>query len=207
MLLRVTQRRGGTEGIRVTEDGFEAPCSGISSLNEYRGAGSSGKTNSILIVDDTVANLLAFSAVLKKLGCRIVTASGGVEALRCAQKEDFSVILMDVRMPELNGFETAQQLRKREKTQQTPILFMSAFEVPPQHLLSAFVGAEVDFLPSPVDTELLLRKVAPYLRTGSTEESKDPSDPSLQKSCLGEETSGFGFPPPRPPQGPDRTGC
>lgn len=136
-----------------------------------------------MIVDDTVSNLLAFSAVLKKLGCRIVIAASGPEALRCSQKEEFALILMDVRMPEWNGFETAHQLRQRDRTRHTPILFMSAFETPPLHFLMEFVGAQVDFLSSPVDTELLARKVMAHLkRRGRSEEPKDPSGLNLQKA-------------------------
>jgi CheY-like chemotaxis protein len=135
-----------------------------------------------LIADDTVVNLLAFSPVLKKLGCRIVIAGSGPEALRCTQQEDFRVVLLDVRMCEWNGVETAQQLRKRDRTRHTPIIFMSAFEVPTTHLLAEFVGSEDDFILSPVDTELLIRKVTPHLRNSSSEEPQDPSDPGLEKA-------------------------
>ena len=151
-------------------------------IQHPEGGASPQKRNSILIVDDTVANLLAFSAILKPLGCRIVVAGSGREALGYAQEEDYAVILMDVRMPDLNGFETAQRLRLHPRTRHTPIVFMSAFEVPPLQLFAEFVGADVDFISSPVDTELLTRKVTAKLRSFSAEETKDPSDPNLQKS-------------------------
>jgi len=137
--------------------------------------------HSILIVDDTVANLLAFSAILRKFDYRLVLAGTGVEALRCTLDEDFSLILMDVRMPDLNGFETAEVLRQRERTRRTPILFVSAYEIPPQHLLQRLVGGVVDFLPSPADSELLARKVATLIGSVTPEETADPSDPNLEK--------------------------
>src|SRR5579859_512309 len=83
---------------------------------------------SILIVDDSPLNRAAYSTVLGGKGYRITEASSGAEALERAGKEDFSVILLDVRMPGMDGFETARQLRQREETKYTPILFVSAFD-------------------------------------------------------------------------------
>lgn len=152
-------------------------------MNQSREGGSGIRSsNSILIVDDTVANLLAFSAILKKLGCGIRTAASGIEAIEISGLEDFSVILMDVRMPGMDGFETAQRLRKMPKTKSTPILFLSAHQVPPLHVFSQFVGGNVDFLASPVDAEALLLKVGALLQAARGEEP-DPSDPNLQKSA------------------------
>ena len=136
--------------------------------------GAAGERDSILIVDDTSANLLAFSAILKKLSCRIVTAASGREALTCALDQDFRVILMDVRMPDMNGFETAEAIRKRSRSRETPILFLSAFETPPLHILGSFVGGSIDFLSSPVDAGVLVDKVAGYLRPGTAEPASDP---------------------------------
>lgn len=144
--------------------------------------GGARPEDSILIVDDTTANLLAFSAILKKLPCRLVTAASGREALRCALDEDFSLILMDVRMPDMNGFETVEELRRRPKNRNTPILFLSAFEAPPMHVVSSFVGGRIDFLSSPVDAETLLQKVSEFLRRDNRE---DASDPKLQKASPG----------------------
>jgi CheY-like chemotaxis protein len=120
--------------------------------------------SAILIVDDTVANLLAFSAVLKPLGCRIVLARSGAEALESALQEDFDLILMDIRMPEMNGFETAQLLRGRERTRRTPIVFMSAYEIPSAILLRKSLGSDLDFIPSPVDAQVLISKVRSTLK-------------------------------------------
>ncbi|HZE96900.1 MAG TPA: response regulator [Planctomycetota bacterium] len=138
--------------------------------------------DSIMIVDDTVANLLAYAAILKKLGHRIVVAASGAEALKAAEREPFSVILMDIRMPEMNGVETASLLRKSGRATKTPIVFLSAFEMPLSHLYSQFMGGNIDFLPAPVDAETLTRKVETYFKASAAETPVDGSDPNLQKT-------------------------
>lgn len=161
-------------------------------MTEDHAGGRPGPLNSILIVDDTTTNLLAFSAVLKKLPCQIVLAASGREALHSTLARDFCVILLDVRMPEMNGFETAELLRKRERTRNTPILFLSAFDTPPLHIYSSFVGGRIDFLSSPVDAETLLLKVSSFLPAEMPEDQKDPSDPRLQKTGEAPGNAGCG---------------
>ncbi|HLY74289.1 MAG TPA: response regulator [Planctomycetota bacterium] len=154
-------------------------------------------------MDDTVANLLAFSAILKKLNCHLVLAGNGREALERTEEEDFSLILMDVRMPELNGFEAAGAIRSRSRNRSTPILFLSAFETPPLHVFSSFVGGHTDFLSSPVDADTLLRKVGMYLKKIPAEESQEQSDPSLEKASSNLDEGSSSGPAGRPrPSGP-----
>jgi len=202
VLSRVTRRRqrrfGKTHNRLLT---FGSLSRGQMMLQHADGGGLSKDRNSILIVDDTVANLLAFSAILKQLDCRIVLAANGREALERTEEEDFTLILMDVRMPELNGFEAAAAIRSRSRNRGTPILFLSAFETPPFHVFSSFVGGHTDFLSSPVDAETLLRRVREFLNTHGGKEQKDPSDPRLQKaSSTSEEgpSSGPSSDHPRP---------
>ena len=135
------------------------------------GEDESRSENSILIVDDTVANLLAFSAILRPVCPRILLAGSGKEALALASEEQFAVILLDVRMPEMNGFELAGVLRTGGRNRETPILFLSAYETPPHHVLSSFVGGTTEFLSCPVDVETLVRRVTAHLKpatNGST---------------------------------------
>ncbi|HEX5176610.1 MAG TPA: response regulator, partial [Chthoniobacteraceae bacterium] len=80
----------------------------------------------ILVVDDRPDKLLALEAVLTDLGENIVRASSGKEALRCLLQQDFAVILLDVNMPGMDGFETATLIRKRPRSELTPIIFVSA---------------------------------------------------------------------------------
>ncbi|HYN22066.1 MAG TPA: response regulator, partial [Thermoanaerobaculia bacterium] len=86
-----------------------------------------GEKVKILLVDDHEENLLALEAILSDAGHQLVKASSGREALRHLLKEEFAVILLDVRMPGLDGFETAALIRDREKTQHVPIIFLTAF--------------------------------------------------------------------------------
>src|SRR5207249_9597670 len=81
---------------------------------------------SVLLVDDQPANLLALEAVLHDLGLNLVKASSGEEALRQLLAEDFAVVLLDVQMTGLDGFETAKLIRGRERSRHTPIIFLTA---------------------------------------------------------------------------------
>src|SRR2546430_16622795 len=85
-----------------------------------------GKVN-ILIVDDKPDKILALEAVLEELGQNIVRAYSGREALRALLGDDFAVILLDVNMPGMDGFETAQLIRQRKSTEHVPIIFVTAF--------------------------------------------------------------------------------
>src|SRR5438552_10900233 len=80
----------------------------------------------ILLVDDRPANLLTLESILEDLGQELVKANSGKEALRHILKDDFAVILLDVKMPEMDGFETASLIRERERSRLTPILFLTA---------------------------------------------------------------------------------
>ena len=86
----------------------------------------SGETVNILLVDDLPANLLVLEAILGDLGQNLVRAHSGEEALHLLEQQDFAVVLLDVRMPGLDGFETARIIRARTETQHTPIIFISA---------------------------------------------------------------------------------
>ena len=118
----------------------------------------------ILIVDDHQENLVAFEALLSPLGHEIVVAHSGSEALERAFRRTFAIILLDVRMPEMNGFETAAILRKRESYRDTPIIFTSAYTVAVSDLLGGYVAGATDFVETPVDAELLKFKVAGFVK-------------------------------------------
>ena len=115
----------------------------------------------ILIVDDHPANRLAFQTLLEP-SCTVALAASGEEALHCVLEEDFAVILLDVRMPGMDGFEVAQAFRRRERTRYTPIVFMSAYDHTVVQARKGYVAGATDFIFSPVDEELLKLKVAGY---------------------------------------------
>jgi signal transduction histidine kinase len=117
----------------------------------------------ILIVDDQPANVLALEAVLEELGQNIVQAGSGKEALRCVLEKDFAVILMDVKMPEMNGFETAELIRQRDRSRHTPIIFLTAYEENELSLFRGYSLGAVDFLIKPLVPEVLRSKVSVFV--------------------------------------------
>ncbi|MBD2437029.1 response regulator [Nostoc sp. FACHB-110] len=117
----------------------------------------------ILLVDDKVENLLALEAILERLGENLVKATSGAEALRCLLHQDFAVILLDVQMPGMDGFETANLIRSRERSRQTPIIFLTAFSTSDQMLFKGYALGAVDYLLKPIDTNILLSKVTVFV--------------------------------------------
>src|SRR5690242_11762672 len=115
----------------------------------------------ILLVDDTPENLVSLEATLSGLGEELVLAHSGKEALRYLLNEDFAVILLDVRMPDMDGFETAELIRSRPRSRQTPILFLTGYRNE-EHLFRGYDLGAVDFLFKPIVPEVLRSKVAVF---------------------------------------------
>src|SRR5918997_6006642 len=122
---------------------------------------SDGKVN-ILIVDDKPDKLLALEAVLEELGQNIVRAYSGREALRCLLNDEFAVILLDVNMPGMDGFETAALIRQRKSSEHTPIIFVTAFG-DEMHAARGYSLGAVDYILAPVIPEVLRSKVAVFV--------------------------------------------
>ena len=116
----------------------------------------------ILLVDDDERNLLALSEVLEPLA-EVVTATSGGMALRELLKEDFAVILLDVFMPEMDGYETAALIRQRSQTARIPIIFLSAVNKETEHLMRGYAMGAVDYVFKPVDPIVLKSKVAVFV--------------------------------------------
>ena len=117
----------------------------------------------VLLVDDRHDKLLALEAALRPLGQRVVTASSGEEALRVLLHQDFAVILLDVNMLGLDGFETAAIIRKRDRTKHTPIIFVSAISTTDTHVARGYELGAVDYVFAPVAPEILRAKVAAFV--------------------------------------------
>ena len=117
---------------------------------------------SILVVDDKPDKALAISAVLEELGQEIVSANSGRDALRCVLQQDFAVILLDVNMPGMDGFETANLIRQRRSTSHTPIIFITAFADEMQLARGYSLGA-VDYILAPFVPEVLRTKVGVFV--------------------------------------------
>jgi len=116
----------------------------------------------ILLVDDTPENLVSLEAALSSLGEDLVLANSGKEALRYLLEDDFAAILLDVRMPEMDGFETAELIRSRPRSRQTPILFLTGYRNE-EHLFRGYDLGAVDFLFKPIVPEVLRSKVAVFV--------------------------------------------
>ena len=116
----------------------------------------------VLLVDDDERNLLAIATVLEDLG-EVVLARSGEEALRHLLKGDFAVILLDVYMPGMDGYETAQIIRNRDQTKGIPIVFLSAVNKEAEHLLRGYSMGAVDYVFKPVDPVILRSKVAVFV--------------------------------------------
>ncbi len=117
----------------------------------------------ILMVDDHPENLVALEAILDSLGQNLVKATSGMEALRCLLNQDFAVILLDVQMPGMDGFETATLIRQRPRSQYTPIIFITAINRSDTHVARGYSLGAVDYLFKPVEPEILISKVAVFV--------------------------------------------
>jgi serine phosphatase RsbU (regulator of sigma subunit) len=127
----------------------------------------------VLLVDDQPNNLLALEATLEGLGQNLVKARSGPEALKWLLNHQFAVILLDVLMPGMDGFETAELIRQREKTQRTPIIFLTAIGQNDVHMFKGYSVGAVDYLSKPVMPEILKSKVRVFVELfEKTEEIK-----------------------------------
>jgi signal transduction histidine kinase len=118
---------------------------------------------SILIVDDDQGSLLAMREVLVSLGARLVTAASGEEALKRVLEEDFAAILLDVRMPGIDGFTTASMIRERKRSRYTPIIFLTAASEDLGSMFRGYRSGAVDFMMKPVIPEVLRSKLSVFV--------------------------------------------
>src|SRR6266496_1362332 len=118
----------------------------------------------ILVVDDREDNLFSIEAIFEKDNYTIVKANSGREALKVLlQQQDFSLILMDIQMPELNGFETATIIYERDKLKNIPIIFITAFSYDEDYIFKGYKTGGVDYIYKPINPELLRMKVSVFV--------------------------------------------
>jgi DNA-binding response OmpR family regulator len=121
------------------------------------------ESETILLVDDRPANLVALEALLLPLGHRLVKAASGQEALRFLLYEECALILLDVQMPDLDGFETAAMIRARKRTSETPIIFVTAIHSEEEQVIRGYSLGAVDYIVKPFDGAALVAKVQGFL--------------------------------------------
>jgi len=117
----------------------------------------------ILVVDDTPSKLVAIEALLSPLKQTVVKAGSGREALRLLLREDFALILLDVRMADMDGFETAALIRQRRASEHTPIIFLTAFEQAELDMARGYLLGAVDYIFSPIVPEILRAKASVFV--------------------------------------------
>ena len=122
-----------------------------------------GADAAVLVVDDNAAKRLAVRAMLTPLGLGVAEADSGRAALRAVMNETFAVILMDVRMPTLDGYETAKLIRQRSQSELTPIIFLTAFGRDETETASAYASGAVDFIFTPIVPDVLRAKVTAFV--------------------------------------------
>ncbi len=118
---------------------------------------------SVLLVDDVEANLVALEAVLEPLGCELVRATSGHEALKQILFRDFAVVLLDVMMPDLDGLATAERIKHRPSHRHLPIIFLTACDADPKDVARGYALGAVDYLVKPFDPHTLRSKVAVFV--------------------------------------------
>lgn len=130
---------------------------------------SPGRSNSaggparILIVDDRGENLTVLEALLESLGQPIHKARSGLEALKLLLQHEFAVILLDVQLPDIDGFEAATLIKEREQTRHIPIIFISAHSTAPRHIFQGYSTGAVDYIAKPFNPDILTSKVAVFV--------------------------------------------
>src|SRR4051794_24028199 len=117
----------------------------------------------VLLVDDRAENLLALEAVLEPLPCELVSVTSGEAALKQLLTDEFAVALLDVQMPEMDGFETADLIKQRERTRTLPIIFVTAISKERHHVFRGYSAGAVDYVFKPYEPDILRSKVAVFL--------------------------------------------
>jgi len=117
----------------------------------------------ILLVDDRPENLLALEAILSSLNQTLVRASSGEEALRALLKDEFALILLDVQMPGMDGFETAAQIKARARTKDVPIIFLTAVDTEEHNAYRGYAAGGADYITKPFDPWVLRAKVQVFV--------------------------------------------
>jgi PAS domain S-box-containing protein len=148
------------------------------------GKESIGRTVNILLVDDKEANLLALQNLLEKDDRRFFTTLSGREALKCTLVNDIDLIILDVKMPEMDGFEVAEILRSNKKTKDIPIIFASAERKEHRYMMKGFDEGAVDYLYKPLDSELTKAKVAVFVKMQQQRKELIEKNQSLEKAAL-----------------------
>jgi len=135
----------------------------------------------VLLVDDQVRNLEALQAVLHPSGCRLITAQSADEALLALLQHDFAAIVLDIRMPGMDGLELAQLIKGRRRTRHVPILFLTAHLMDDKDVLRGYQAGAVDYLTKPLNPEILRAKIAIFADLHRASQALSEANQQLQQ--------------------------
>ncbi|MCU1282593.1 MAG: bphP8 [bacterium] len=138
----------------------------------------------ILMVDDHPPNLMALEATLEPLGENLIAVRSGRQALDAVEKHDFALILLDVRMADMDGFETAQLMRQHERSRETPIIFLSAIHTETHYARQGLSLGAVDYIYKPFDPDLLRDKVRSFVALYRERRARRTAESALQMKDL-----------------------
>ena len=146
----------------------------------------------ILMVDDRPENLLALEAILQGLGHELIKATSGEEALKCLLTDDVAVLLLDVQMPGMDGFETAAHVKRREKTRDIPILFLTAIDGEAHQAFRGYAAGAVDYLSKPFDPWVLKAKVGVFVELYERRSELAAQADDLRRQLARYDSAGLG---------------
>ncbi len=132
-------------------------------MSPVMGSFNPGDPVNILLVDDHMENLMALRAILERSDYRLVTATSGSEALKRLLRDEFALILLDVMMPEMDGYEIASRIKERESNRYTPIIFLTAVAKDIEHIFKGYAVGAVDYLLKPLASEVVKAKVEVFV--------------------------------------------
>ncbi|MBN6055917.1 response regulator [Nonomuraea sp. RK-328] len=148
----------------------------------------------ILLVDDREENLIALEAILSSLDLVPVRARSGEEALKALLNTEFALILLDVRMPGMDGFETAAHIKRRERTRNIPIIFLTVVDSAPDYAFRGYAAGAVDYLTKPFDPWVLRAKVSVFIELYNMNKRLAEQAALLRERMAGELPPGTGEP-------------
>src|SRR5260221_8820820 len=150
-----------------------------------------GPSVKLLLVDDHAENLLALEAILEAPGQELVLARSGAEALRHLLHDDFAAIILDVMMPDMDGFETASLIRQRERSRYTPIIFLTALGRSEEALFRGYDVGAVDYLVKPIVPAVLKSKVAVFVQL--KRQSEQLEQKNIELNAMIHELEAFSY--------------
>ncbi|GHH80232.1 response regulator [Streptomyces sulfonofaciens] len=148
--------------------------------------------SSILIVDDMEENLVALAAVLGPLGQRVVFARSGEEALKAMLRQQFAVVLLDILMPGMDGFETAGNIKRLDQTKDVPIILLTGTDVDPDYAYRGYAVGAADFLAKPIDPWVLRTKVNVFLELHRKNRQLAVQTEQLRRLLITDQSEGTG---------------